>query len=78
MHARLAPRLEASLTDDPPVLDPDRFFDPDPSIRRTARSIYETTRDLPLVCPHGHVDPAILAEDQAFPEPAALLIRPDH
>ena len=78
MHARPAPRLEASLTDDHSMLDPDRFFDPDPSIRRTARSIYESTRDLPLVSPHGHVDPAILAEDQAFPEPATLLIRPDH
>jgi glucuronate isomerase len=59
-------------------LHPDRFFDPDPAIRRAAREVYEGTRDLPLVCPHGHVDPSLLAEDRAFPEPAALLITPDH
>jgi glucuronate isomerase len=60
------------------VLHPDRFFDPDPAIRRAARSLYDETRQLPLVCPHGHVDPALLAEDALFPEPTALLIIPDH
>ena len=59
-------------------LHPDRYFDPDPAIRRAAREVYEATSDLPLVCPHGHVDPSLLAEDRAFPEPAALLITPDH
>jgi glucuronate isomerase len=61
-----------------PLLDEDRYFDPDPSVRRTARRIYESTRELPLICPHGHVDPTILAENRPFPEPATLLIRPDH
>ena len=56
----------------------DRFFDPDPATRRAARDIYEAIRDLPLICPHGHVDPAILANNVPFPEPAALLISPDH
>ena len=60
------------------LLHPDRYFDSDPAIRRAAREVYEGTRDLPLVCPHGHVDPSLLAEDRAFPEPAALLITPDH
>jgi glucuronate isomerase len=60
------------------VLNADRYFDPDPSIRRVARALYEETRDLPLVCPHGHVEPRILAENLPFPEPAALLIIPDH
>ena len=59
-------------------LHPDRFFDSDPAIRRAAREIYEATSDLPLVCPHGHVDPSLLAEDRPFPEPSALLITPDH
>ena len=59
-------------------LHPDRFFDSDPAVRRAAREVYEGTRDLPLVCPHGHVDPSLLSEDRAFPEPAALLITPDH
>ena len=59
-------------------LNPDRFFDPDPSIRRAARALYEETRDLPIVSPHGHVDPRILAEDAPFPEPASLIVQPDH
>ena len=59
-------------------LHPDRFLDSDPAVRRAAREIYEGTRELPLVCPHGHVDPSLLSEDRAFPEPAALLITPDH
>jgi len=59
-------------------LHPDRFFDADASVRRVARELYHETRDLPLVCPHGHVDPSLLAEDRAFPEPSALLITPDH
>ena len=28
--------------------------------------------------PHGHCDPVWWAEDAAFPDPAALLITPDH
>src|SRR4029078_6252261 len=60
------------------ALHPDRFFDAEPSVRRVARALYEEMRGLPLVCPHGHVDPSLLAEDRAFPEPAALLITPDH
>jgi glucuronate isomerase len=62
----------------PLVLHADRFLDSDPGIRRAARALYEETRDLPLICPHGHVDPRILAEDSPFPEPTALLITPDH
>src|SRR2546426_4091732 len=60
------------------VLDRDRFFDPDPTVRRVARELYEETRPLPIVSPHGHVDPQILARDEPFPEPAALIVQPDH
>src|SRR5690242_6789981 len=63
---------------DPLVLHEDRFFDPDPTIRRVARSLYEETRTLPLVCPHGHVDAGLLAENGPFPEPTELIITPDH
>jgi len=59
-------------------LNPDRFFDPDPTIRRVARALYEETRDLPIVSPHGHVDARILAENAPFPEPASLIVQPDH
>jgi glucuronate isomerase len=60
------------------VLHADRFFDSDPEVRRAARSLYEETRALPLICPHGHVDPALLANDDPFPEPASLIVAPDH
>jgi glucuronate isomerase len=65
-------------TQRPLVLHADRFFDSDPEIRRSARALYEETRGLPLICPHGHVDPAILANDTPFPEPASLIVAPDH
>jgi glucuronate isomerase len=60
------------------TLHEDRFFDSDTSVRNVARDLYESTRSLPLICPHGHVDPAVLARNEAFPEPTALLIVPDH
>jgi glucuronate isomerase len=59
-------------------LNPDRFFDPDPSVRRVARALYEETRGLPIVSPHGHVDARVLAENAPFPEPASLIVQPDH
>ena len=47
-------------------------------MRRAARALYEETRDLPIVSPHGHVDPRVLAENAPFPEPASLIVQPDH
>lgn len=43
-----------------------------------AQAIYDTVRDLPIVSPHGHCDPGWFADDAAFPDPASLLIVPDH
>jgi len=60
------------------VLDEDRFFDPDATVRRIAREIYARTRDLPILSPHGHVDPRLLADDAPFPEPTSLILTPDH
>lgn len=62
----------------PLVLHPDRYFDADPTVRGIARALYDETKDLPIVSPHGHVDPALLADNAPFPEPTALLITPDH
>ncbi|MES2523996.1 MAG: glucuronate isomerase [Gemmatimonadota bacterium] len=56
----------------------ERFLDADPGIRRVAAALYEETRDLPIISPHGHVDPWLLANDAPFPEPTALLLTPDH
>ena len=79
-NASPASRTAAPVTTSRPALrlHDDRYFDPDPSIRTIARAIYETTRGLPLVCPHGHVDARLLATDDPFPEPTALLVVPDH
>jgi len=60
-------------------LPPDRYFDPDPAQRRIAQELYELVADRPLICPHGHVDPRLLADENAtFGSPAELLIIPDH
>jgi len=60
------------------MLHPDRYFSPIPEVRAIARALYQRVANLPLVCPHGHVDPRILAEDTPFPDPAALIVIPDH
>ena len=60
------------------VLHEDRCFDSDPAIRRVARTLYDETRRLPIIAPHGHVDPRILATNAPFVEPASLIVQPDH
>ena len=63
---------------EPLKLHEDRFFDADPTRRSIARSLYEEVKELPIVGPHGHVDPRIFAENEPFPEPTSLIIIPDH
>jgi glucuronate isomerase len=60
------------------ILDPNRLFPADTESRSIAARLYETVRDLPIISPHGHTDPRWFAENQAFPNPTALLIQPDH
>jgi glucuronate isomerase len=64
----------------PPLFLPqDRYFDPDRRQKEIARHLYARVADLPLVCPHGHVDPRMFAdEDYSFGSPVDLLIIPDH
>ena len=57
---------------------PELFFTSDARQRDIARELHALAADLPLICPHGHVDPGILADDVPFPDPARLLIVPDH
>lgn len=59
-------------------LDPDRALPTDRDVRGLARLMYGATHDLPLVCMHGHVDVAMLADDRPFDNPSALLVVPDH
>lgn len=60
------------------MLHPDRYFDSNPTIRDIARQLYRKVSKLPLVCPHGHVDPRLLSENTPFPDPTDLIIIPDH
>ncbi|MBU0510706.1 MAG: glucuronate isomerase [Chloroflexi bacterium] len=60
-------------------LPPDRYFDPDPAQRCIARDLYQSVADLPIISPHGHVDPSLFSDENAtFGTPAELLIIPDH
>ena len=62
----------------PLVLHPDRLFPSDPAVRDIARTLYEGVRSLPIVSPHGHTDPRWFAANEAFADPAQMLIVPDH
>ncbi len=59
-------------------LAPDRLFPADRVERAIARRLYEAVRELPVISPHGHVDPCVLLDDEPFPDPATLLVTPDH
>jgi glucuronate isomerase len=57
----------------------ERYFSPDPALRNLAYSLYTQVKDLPLICPHGHVDPHILAASTYdWGTPVDLLLVPDH
>jgi glucuronate isomerase len=56
---------------------PDRAL-PAGEARDVARRIHASTEDLPLLCFHGHVDAGLFATDEAFGNPADLLVVPDH
>ncbi|RME46036.1 MAG: glucuronate isomerase, partial [Chloroflexi bacterium] len=61
------------------VLPADRYFDPDPQQNEIAQHLYTLVADLPLICPHGHVDPRLFADPEyTFGTPTELLIIPDH
>lgn len=60
------------------ILNEDRFFDPDPATRKIARDLYEGVKDLPIISPHGHVDPKIFVTNDPFPHPTELFLAPDH
>jgi glucuronate isomerase len=60
------------------TLHEDRFFSPIDSVRKYAREIYNSIKDLPIISPHGHVDPALFNENKPFPNPTQLFLIPDH
>lgn len=60
------------------MLHPDRLFPTEENVRSIARSLYTEIKDVPIISPHGHTDPAWFAENQPFSDPVSLLITPDH
>lgn len=60
------------------LIDRNVLFPAEPGVRSLARALYETVETLPIVSPHGHTDPRWYALDEPFPDPAQLLIVPDH
>ena len=61
------------------LLPDDRYFDPNPTQKEIALQLYERVKNQPLICPHGHVDPLLFADEKyRFPSPTKLLITPDH
>ncbi|WP_253871236.1 glucuronate isomerase [Promicromonospora umidemergens] len=62
----------------PLVLHADRLLPADPGVLEIARRLYAAVRELPIISPHGHVDPGVLLHDTPFSDPAALFVTPDH
>jgi glucuronate isomerase len=57
----------------------DRYFSPDARQKEAAMFLHQQVKDLPLVCPHGHVAPRLFSDPAAsFGTPADLFIIPDH
>jgi glucuronate isomerase len=60
-------------------MNPDRYFSPDPAQKTIAIELYQAVAGLPLVCPHGHVDPRLFADlDYQFGSPTDFFLIPDH
>ena len=60
------------------LISDDRLLPADPATRAIARRLYEAVRHLPIISPHGHTDPRWYAENAPFPDPAGLIVVPDH
>jgi glucuronate isomerase len=59
-------------------LHEDRLFPSEPAQRGIARRLYAEVHALPIISPHGHTDPQWFSDNKPFPNPAALLVIPDH
>lgn len=70
--------MSTPMEQQPLQLHPDRALPADPTVRKIARRIYNSVADLPLVCMHGHVDAEVFLVDEAYRDPAHLLVIPDH
>ena len=59
-------------------LDTARLLPTEPGVRAVAEALYERVAKLPIISPHGHVDPELLLKNEPFSNPAELFIYFDH
>ncbi len=60
-------------------LPQDRYFGPDSRQQKIAAALYQPVAQLPLICPHGHVNPKLFADpNYTFGSPTELFLIPDH
>ena len=60
------------------LIHPDRLFPSERNTREVARALYEHVRNLPIISPHGHTKAEWFARNEPFPDPAQLIVQPDH
>jgi glucuronate isomerase len=60
------------------LIHEDRLFPAEPGARKIARALYAQVRSMPILSPHGHTQAAWFARNEPFPDPASLLVQPDH
>ena len=56
----------------------DRLFPAESGARAIAKALYARVKNLPIISPHGHTQAAWFAKNEPFPDPAKLLVQPDH
>ena len=60
------------------LLHEDRLFPSEASALKVARALYSDIKNLPIISPHGHTQASWFALNTPFPDPATLLVQPDH
>jgi glucuronate isomerase len=60
------------------LLHEDRLFPADEKTRAIARRLYQGSKDLPIISPHGHTQAGWFARNEPFPDPVKLFVQPDH
>jgi glucuronate isomerase len=60
------------------LIHEDRLFPAETAVRKIAKALYAQVRNLPIISPHGHTQAGWFAKNEPFPDPAKLLVQPDH
>jgi glucuronate isomerase len=60
------------------LIHEDRLFPAEPGTRKIAKALYAQVKSLPIISPHGHTQASWFAKNEPFPDPAKLLVQPDH